>query len=84
MQPRLNVRVETDARLFCVQQARFAWVFRSMEGDGEMPEDMADIFPDQAAEALVAQLLAVKSWLKTLPLSRRPLVKVSTFCMPLA
>ena len=57
-------------------QARFSWVFQFLEGDEGMRDDMTDIFPGQATEALAAQLVAVKRWLGTLPLARRPLVKV--------
>ena len=62
-----------------LQQARFPWVWRCLEAEGDMPEDMADIFPDQSPAAATAQLLAIKSWLASLPLARRPLVKV---CAP--
>ena len=62
--------------LLIVTQARFAWLFHALEGGNEDLGDMADIFPEQPIEKLAAMLVAVRSWLASLPLARRPLVKV--------
>lgn len=58
-------------------QKRHGWVLQALEADADagIEIDMADALPELAPEAAAAALADLTRWLKSLPLSRRPLCK---------
>lgn len=62
-------------------QKKHYWVFAMMEAapDSGMDYDVADALPEATPEAQKKAVQDVKAWLKSLPLSRRPLCKVALF-----
>lgn len=58
-------------------QKRHGWVLQALEADADagIEIDMADPLPELAPEAAAATLADLTRWLKSLPLSRRPLCK---------
>uniref|UniRef100_A0A061R927 5'-3' exoribonuclease 1 n=1 Tax=Tetraselmis sp. GSL018 TaxID=582737 RepID=A0A061R927_9CHLO len=62
---------------------RFPWVFQMIESNPKPQSyDARDVFPDLTPEGQAAQVSSVSQWLKTLPMSRRPLVKITDQVMP--
>lgn len=61
-------------------QKRHSWVFSMLEAnpEGGNEYDVAEALPSFSAAAHQKSVANVKAWLKTLPLSRRQLCKVTT------
>lgn len=61
-------------------QKRHAWVFSMLEAnpEGGNEYDVAEALPSFSAAAHQKSVADIKAWLKTLPLSRRQLCKVTT------
>ena len=65
-------------------QKKHFWVFAMMEAapDNGMDYDVAEALPEATPEAQRKAVADVKTWLKSLPLSRRPLCKASRSASP--
>ena len=65
-------------------QKKHFWVFAMMEAapDNGMDYDVAEAMPEATPEAQRKAVAYVKAWLKSLPLSRRPLCKASFTSVP--
>ena len=61
-------------------QKRHAWVFSMLEADPEKNNDydVAEALPGYSASAQTKAVMDIKQWLKSLPLSKRQLCKVSS------
>ena len=61
----------------CRGQARFPWVFRMLAQQPEARDyDLEAAFRGSGPDELLQHAAAVLTWLKSLPLGRRPLVLV--------
>lgn len=68
-----------------VLQKRHAWVFSMLEAnpEGGSEYDVAEALPGYSTAAQTKAVADIKQWLKSLPLSKRQLCKVSSviYCM---
>ena len=59
-------------------QKRHSWVFAMVDGESDSNEySLSRVFPGMSKEEAVQKVKQVKAWLQSLPLAKRPLVKVS-------
>ena len=59
-------------------QKRHSWVFTMVDAETDSNEyPLSQVFPGMSKEAAVQKVKQVKAWLQSLPLAKRPLVKVS-------
>jgi 5'-3' exoribonuclease 1 len=74
---------ESLVRVLDDYRRRFPWLWAAIEMDASPAEfKLDDVLPDQEREQQLEQIAALRKWLKGLPLSRRPLVKLSAQVAP--
>ncbi|KAL4438007.1 hypothetical protein ABPG77_004228 [Micractinium sp. CCAP 211/92] len=74
---------EALVRILDDYRRRFPWLWAAIEQDASPSEfQLDDVLPKQPREQQLEQVAALRTWLKSLPLSRRPLVKLSAKVAP--
>ncbi|KAL4425618.1 hypothetical protein ABPG75_009634 [Micractinium tetrahymenae] len=74
---------EALVRILDEYRRRFPWLWAAIEQDASPGEfQLDDVLPQQPREQQLEQVAALRKWLKGLPLSRRPLVKLSAKVAP--
>lgn len=74
---------EALVRILDDYRRRFPWLWAAIEQDASPGEFHLDnVLPEQPREQQLEQVAALRKWLKGLPLSRRPLVKLSAKVAP--
>ena len=67
----------TQRDVVCCLQRRFPWVFAMVENQQETSDfELGEVLPGAETEAALQKVREAKKWISTLPLSKRPLVKV--------